>query len=116
MAIHNFNYTYTYQSCKAVPKSIDDDTLIVREVTIEIVAVDQADPSQSITLVETTPLDYLPLQDAETLPDSFIPIDEITNQQMVDWFLAKVTDTVLDGYFTWQLYGADEVDPVPDGG
>ena len=38
--------------------------------------------------------------------------DNITNQQMIDWFTEGVTTEDLDGYFTWQLYGWEEVDPT----
>jgi len=114
MAIHNFNYTYTYISCKAIPKSQTDDTLIVREITIQIDAVDQADPSQSISLTETTSIDYLHFRNDTELPDSFINIDNITNQQMIDWFLQRTSTEILDGFCTWNLYGPDEVDPVTD--
>ena len=114
MAIHNFNYTYSYVRCKATPKSIDDPTLIVREVTIEVTAVDQADSSQSIVLEQSRAIDHHHLKSAEELPGSFIPIDDITEQQMIDWFLDGVTTDNLDGFFTWQLYGPDEVDPVTD--
>lgn len=114
MAVHNFNYTYTYQSCRAIPKSQTDNTLIVREITIEIIAVDQADSSQSITLTETRAIDYVELRSAESLPDDFINIDDITNQQMIDWFLDGVTTESMDGFCTWQLYGAEEVHPITD--
>lgn len=114
MAVHNFNYTYTYQSCKAIPKSQTDDTLIVREITIEIVAVDQADASQSITLTETRAIDYVALRSAESLPSDFININDITNQQMIDWFLDGVTTESMDGFCTWKLYGAAEVHPITD--
>ena len=114
MAIHNFNYNYTYISCKAVPKSQTDNTLIVREVTIQLDAVDQADSSKTISLTETTSVDYLYLRGDTDLPNSFISIDDITNQQMIDWFLEKTSTEILDGFCTWKLYGAGEVDPVTE--
>jgi hypothetical protein len=31
---------------------------------------------------------------------------------MIDWYLEEITTEVLDGFFTWQLYGAEEVSPI----
>ncbi len=112
MAVHNFDYTYAYVSCKATPKSVSDRTLIVREITVEITATDQADATQSITLEQSKVVNHNHLKSAETLPESFIQINNITNQQMIDWFTEGVTTEDLDGYFTWQLYGWEEVDPT----
>lgn len=112
MAVHNFDYTYSYVSCKASPKAFDDPTLVVREVTIAVTAVDQAAPSQSITLNQSKVLDHHHILSAEELPENFIPIDDITQQQMIDWYLEEITTETLDGFFTWQLYGAEEVSPI----
>ena len=112
MAVHNFNYTYAYVSCKATPKSATDNTMIVREITLDITGVDQADSSQSITLQHTKVVNHNHLKSAETLPESFINVDSITNQQMIDWAMDGVSEEDLNGYFTWQLYGWEEVDPT----
>mgnify|MGYP000874488737 CR=1 FL=1 len=113
MAVHNFNYTFTYKSCKTTPKSFSDNTQIVREITCTIAAVDQADSSQTLTVDITNAIPYHALQDADSLPDSFIPVASITEAQMVTWLRQAMGTTdasEMDGYFTWQLYGPEEVD------
>jgi len=55
-------------------------------------------------------LSYGYLQAASELPESFIPVSELTNDQMIDWFKAGVSTTDLDGFYTWQLYGYAEMD------
>jgi len=113
MAVHNFNYTFTYKSCKTTPKSFSDNTQIVREITCTVAAVDQADSSQTLTIDITNAISYHALQDADSLPDSFIPVASITEAQMVTWLRQAMGTTdasEMDGYFTWQLYGPEEVD------
>ena len=110
MAIHNFNYTYEFVSCETTFKSGTDRTPIVSQVVVDVTAVDQADDTKTITIRETRALNYGYLQSAETLPESFIQISSVTNDQMIEWFKAGVSDTDRDGYYTWQLYGYAEMD------
>jgi hypothetical protein len=109
MAIHNFNYTYEFVSCETTFKSGTDNTPIVAQVTVNITAVDQADDTKTITTQETRALNYSLLQ-SQALPDSFIPVSELTNDQMINWFKAGVATEDLDGFYTWQLYGYAEMD------
>ena len=110
MAIHNFNYTYEFVSCETTFKSGTDTTPIIAQVTVSITAVDQADDTKTITTQETRALSYGYLQAASELPESFIPVSELTNDQMIDWFKAGVSTTDLNGFYTWQLYGYAEMD------
>ena len=41
MAVHNFNYSYEYVGCKTIPLSMDDDTQIVKHITIKVTAIDR---------------------------------------------------------------------------
>ena len=109
MAIHNFNYTYEYVSHESVPRSGADPTPLVCSVTISVTAVDQADNTKTITTNETKALDYFYLQDAD-LPGSFIPIANVTNQKMIDWYKESISTEDLDGFYTWKLYGYTEMD------
>jgi|TARA_R110001632_G_C11185161_1_gene401319 hypothetical protein len=112
MAVHNFNYTYAYVSVKTMAKSIDDDTQIVREVCIAVTAVDQADNTKTLTENMHSPLlGVFTLKD-NTLPDNFILVDNLTDNQVIDWYKTTITDDELDIYFTWQIYGAAEVSPL----
>ena len=110
MAIHNFDYTYEFVNCETTFKSGNDRTPIVAQVTVSITAVDQADNTKTLTTQETRALGYGYLQSAAELPDSFIEIANVTNDQMVDWFKAGVATEDLDGFYTWQLYGYAEMD------
>ena len=49
MPIHNFDFSYKYNSMKTMPKSIDDDTQIVREVCVEVTGVDVLDSEKTHT-------------------------------------------------------------------
>ncbi len=109
MAIHNFDYTYEFVNCETTFKSGTDTTAIVAQVTVNITAVDQADDTKTITTQETRALNYGLLQ-SQALPDSFIPVSELTNDQMINWFKAGVSTTDLNGFYTWQLYGYAEMD------
>ena len=108
MAIHNFNYTYEYVSHESVPRSGTDPTPLVCSVTISVTAVDQADNTKTITTNETKALDYFYLQDAD-LPGSFIPIANVTDQNMIDWYKDGITSDDMDVYFTHKLYGHAEL-------
>ena len=110
MAIHNFNYTYEFVSCETTFKSGADRTPIVAQVVVDVTAVDQADDTKSITIRETRALSYGYLQSATELPESFIQLNSIDNNKMIEWFKAGVSDTDRDAYYTWQLYGYAEMD------
>ena len=110
MAMHNFDYTYEFVSCETVPRSAVDDTPIIRSVVINVTAVDKADNSKTISLNEMKSLDYFYLQDAD-LPGSFIPIASVTNQNMIDWYKDGITSDDMDVYFTYKLYGVEDLDP-----
>ena len=111
MAVHTWNKTYTFKQGFQKPRSNDDPTMLITKVVITIDAVDADDPTQTISIDETRSIDYLKHQ-SQDLPESFIPVEEITNQQMIDWFLAGTTDEQIDGFLTWQHYGWEEVDPT----
>ena len=108
MAMHNFDYTYEFVSCETVPRSQVDSTPIVRSVVINVTAVDKADNSKTISLNEMKSLDYFYLQDAD-LPGSFIPIANVTDQNMIDWYKDGITSDDMDVYFTYKLYGVEEL-------
>ena len=42
MAVHNFNYTYTYVGVTTIPLSQTDNTQIVKNICVQVTAVDQA--------------------------------------------------------------------------
>ena len=107
--MHNFNYTYEFLRCETVPRSAADATPLVSSVTIKVTAVDQADNSKTITTEETRALDYFYLQDAD-LPGSFIPLANVTDQNMIDWFKDGMVTADFDGYYTTKLYGTAEMD------
>jgi len=109
MAMHNFDYTYEFVSCETVPRSEVDSTPLVRSVVINVTAVDKADNSKTISLNEMKSLDYFYLQDAD-LPGSFIPIASVTNQNMIDWYKDGITSDDMDVYFTYKLYGVEDLD------
>ena len=73
-----------------------------------IVPVDQADNSKTISSNEMKSLDYFYLQDAD-LPGSFIPIANVTDQNMIDWYKDGITSDDMDVYFTHKLYGHAEL-------
>ena len=108
MAMHNFNYTYEFVSCETVPRSETDSTPLVCSVVINVTAVDQADNSKTISSNEMKSLDYFYLQDAD-LPGSFIPIANVTAQNMIDWYKDGITSDDMDVYFTHKLYGHAEL-------
>ena len=109
MAMHNFDYTYEFVSCETVPRWEVDSTPLVRSVVINVTAVDKADNSKTISLNEMKSLDYFYLQDAD-LPGSFIPIASVTNQNMIDWYKDGITSDDMDVYFTYKLYGVEDLD------
>jgi len=109
MALHNFDYTYEFAGCESTVKSASDKTPIITQVTVNITAVDQADDTKTITTQETRALSYGLLQ-SQPLPDSFIPIANLTSEQMVDWFKEGISTADLDGFYTWSLYGYAEMD------
>ena len=95
-------------SCEVVPRSEPDSTPRVRSVVINVTAVDQADNSKTISSNEMKSLDYFYLQDAD-LPGSFIPIANVTDQNMIDWYKDGITSDDMDVYFTHKLYGHAEL-------
>lgn len=112
MAIHNFDYTYNLVKLNAMPLSMDDNTLIVKNVCVEVVAVDQADNTQTITEEMYASLSGVYSYKIDGLPDSFILIKDLTDNKAIEWYQATTTTQDLDAYFTWQLYGWEEVDPT----
>jgi hypothetical protein len=110
MAVHTWNKTYSFKQGYQKPRSKDDPTPLITKVTVTINAVDAADATQTISIDETRSLDYYHLQ-SQDLPESFIPVNDITEQKMIDWFLAGTSNEDLDGFLTWQHYGWQEVSP-----
>jgi hypothetical protein len=116
MAVHNFNYSYEYVSCKTIPLSMNDDTQIVKHVTVRVTAVDQADATQTLSTDMQVPLDNVYSYKSNGLPDDFILYDDLTEQNLIDWYKATTETSDLDIYFTWQIYGREEVDAITEGG
>lgn len=112
MAVHNFNYTYTFDSISTMPLSQNDDTQIVKNVCVEVSAVDQADNTQTMTEKMYSSLDGVYSIQDNGLPSNFILVENLTNAKVIEWYKNTVTEDDLDVYFTWQIYGADEVSPI----
>jgi len=108
MAAHNFDYSYEYVSVRTMPLSVDDETQIVRNITVRVTAVDKADSSQSLTEEQHISLDNVYSYKHEGLPDTFIPVEDLTETKVIEWFKEKVQVSDLDNYFTWQIYGIEE--------
>ena len=108
MATHNFNYTYEYVGVKTMPLSFTDETQIVKNITVRVTAVDQADSSQSLSEEQYVALDGVYSYKHDGLPDTFIPIEDLTDSKVIEWFTEKVQLSDLDNYFTWQIYGIEE--------
>ena len=108
MATHNFNYTYEYVGVKTMPLSFTDETQIVKNITVRVTAVDQADSSQLLSEEQYVALDGVYSYKHDGLPDTFIPIEDLTDSKVIEWFKAKVQTNDLDNYFTWQIYGIEE--------
>lgn len=108
MAAHNFDYSYEYVGVKTMPLNVDDDTQIVRNITVKVTAVDQADSSQSLSEDQYVALDGIYSYKHDGLPDTFIPIEDLTDSKIIEWFKEKVQVSDLDNYFTWQIYGIEE--------
>jgi hypothetical protein len=108
MAAHNFDYSYEYVGVKTMPLNVDDDTQIVRNITVKVTAVDQDDSSQSLSEEQHVALDGVYSYKHDGLPDTFIPIEDLTDSKVIEWFKAKVQTNDLDNYFTWQIYGIEE--------
>ena len=109
MPIHNFSYSYKYNSIKTMPKSIDDDTQIVREVCVEVTGVDVLDSEKTHTEKMYSQLEGVYSLRDNDLPHDFILVKDITEQQIIDWYKKTVTLDDLNIYFTWQIFGIDEV-------
>lgn len=108
MAAHNFNYTYEYVGVKTMPLSSTNETQIVKNITVRVTAVDQADSSQSLSEEQYVSLDGVYSYKHEGLPDTFIPVEDLTETKVIEWFKAKVQISDLNNYFTWQIYGIEE--------
>lgn len=115
MALHNFNYTYNYVGVKTMPLSIDDNTQIVRSVCVDVTATDQSDPSQTLTERMHSPLDGVYSYKYDGLPSDFIPIEDVTNEKVIEWYQATVDQENLDVHFTAAIYGQEELNPPPEG-
>lgn len=111
MAVHNFDYSYEYVSCKTIPLSMVDDTQIVKHITVKVTAVDQADSSKIASTDMQVPLDGIYSYKFDGLPDDFIPFNDLTNEKIIDWYKAKTETSNLDIHFTVALYGREEIDP-----
>ena len=114
MAVHNFNYTYEYVGVRTMELSSTDDTAIVKNITVRVTAVDQADNSQSLSEEQYVSLDGVFSYKHDGLPSGFILVENLTEEKVIEWFKAKVDTADLDVYFTWQIYGAEEVSPIID--
>lgn len=108
MATHNFDYSYEYVGVRTMPLSVDDETQIVKNITVKVTAVDQADSSQSLSEEQYVSLDGVYSYKHEGLPDTFISVEDLTETKVIEWFKEKVQISDLDNYFTWQIYGIEE--------
>ena len=61
-----------------------------------------------------SPLEGVYSYKEDGLPDGFINIDDVTNAKVIEWYQDTVQTSDLDIYFTWQIYGPEEVAPVTD--
>lgn len=111
MAVHNFNYSYEYVGCKTIPLSMDDDTQIVKHITIKVTAIDQVDSSKTASTDMEVSLDGIYSYKFDGLPDNFIQVEDLTNQKIIDWYKAKTQIADLDIHFTVVIYGREEIDP-----
>ena len=109
MPIHNFDYSYKYNSMKTMPKSINDDTQIVREVCVEVTGVDVLDSEKTHTEKMYSQLEGVYSLRDNDLPPDFILLKDITEQQIIDWYKKTVALEDLNIFFTWQIFGIDEV-------
>lgn len=109
MGIHTFDKTWTYVTgAKTVrPDGIE----LITAVNVRLDAVDQANSEVTYSEEFTRSIDYHYLKHTDPMPDSFVPVDEITNQQMIDWFLKDTLLSDVDAWLTWQIYGWEEVSP-----
>ncbi len=114
MAVHNFNYTYEYVGVRTMQLSSTDDTAIVKSINVRVTAVDQADNSQSLSEEQYVSLDGVFSYKHDGLPSGFILVKNLTEEKVLEWFKSKVDTADLDVYFTWQIYGAEEVSPIID--
>ena len=112
MAVHNFNYTYTFKSIKTMSLSKTDNTQIVKNVCVEVKAVDKADNSKTHTEKMYSPLDGVYSIRDNGLPSDFILVNDLTDAKIIEWYKNTVSEEDLDIYFTWQIYGAGEVSPI----
>lgn len=112
MSIHNFNYTYTLDSTSTMPLSDSDNTQIVTNICVSITATDQSDATKTMTDKHYVPLDNVYTIKADGLPADFILLDDLTETELIQWFKDKTPENELDIYYTWQIFGANEVDPL----
>lgn len=113
MAIHNFNYTYKYIACKTMPVSFVDTTQIVKNITVEVTAEDKTDSNKTLTEEKHLSLQNVFSYKYDGLPSNFIKIENLTEEKIIEWFQANINIADLDIYFTWQIYGVEEVSPIP---
>jgi hypothetical protein len=116
MAVHNFNYSYEFVSCKTIPLSMNDDTQIVKHVTVRVTAVDQADATKTASVEMQAPLDGIYSYKSNGLPNDFIYFDDVTDAKIIDWYKATTETSDLDVFFTWEIFGVEEVDAITEGG
>ena len=108
MTLHTFDKTWTYITGAKTLRS--DGTELITAVNIRLDAVDQANSSVTYSEELTRSVDYHYLKHTDPMPDSFIPIDDITHQNMIDWFKEGQTDEDFDVWLTYQCYGWEELD------
>ena len=111
--IHAWNKIYTYIDAGQKPRSTSDNTPLISKIQVQIDAVDQADSNEVFSIRLDRSVDYYYLTNGD-LPDSFIPVAEITNQQMIDWFMEGTSEEDMDTWITYQHYGWDQI--IDDGG
>ena len=79
--IHTWNKSYTYITAGQKPRSATDDTPLITKIQIQVDAVDEADSNEVFSVRLDRSVDYHYLKHGD-LPDTFIPVEDITNQQI----------------------------------
>jgi hypothetical protein len=114
MAVHNFNYTYTYVGVTTIPLSQTDSTQIVKNICVQVTAIDQDDSTQTATEKMYAPLSGIYSYRHDGLPETFIQVTDLTEIKVIEWFKNHASVENLDVHFTREIYGWQELDPPPE--
>ena len=81
-----------------------------------LAAVDQADATKTASVEMQAPLDGIYSYKSNGLPNDFIYFDDVTDAKIIDWYKATTETSDLDVFFTWEIFGVEEVDVITEGG